>query len=319
MQLARAFDLVELGLDLGEALLDHAPVGFELGFAWPAKEAEAAALALEMGPGAHQPAPLIGQMRMLDLQRAFARARTSSEDLENEAGAVEHLGVPGLLQIALLHRRERAVHDDDAGFERFDDPGELLDLAFAEIGRGPHRAEHDDTGLTDVEIDGPGQPDRLIKPRRRRTVAYRRAGRRAPQHRLDDQRTAGCRARRAQPVRGRVAAAGLQSGLFPSRRIFGALEKLDGMTRHDGRNGVLVDELRVSVAPQQHAEIIEPGHHALQLDAVHQEDGERDLVLADVIEKRVLQVLRAVGSHGRCFRFCTAGPCPAGLFLTSSR
>ena len=177
MQRARALDLVELGLDLGEAFLDQAPVGFELGLAGPAEEAEAAALALEMGPGAHQPAPLIGQMRMLDLQRAFARARAPSEDLENEAGAVEHLGVPGLLQIALLHRRERAVHDDDAGFERFDDPGDLLDLAFAEIGRGPHRAEHDDTGLTDVEIDGAGQPDRLIEPRRRRAVAYRRAGR----------------------------------------------------------------------------------------------------------------------------------------------
>ena len=51
---------------------------------------------------------------------------------------------------------------------------------------------------------------------------------------------------------------------------------------------MLVDELGVSVPPQQHAEIIEPSDHALQFDAVHQEDGERDFAFANVIEKRVL-------------------------------
>jgi len=42
------------------------------------------------------------------------------------------------------------------------------------------------------------------------------------------------------------------------------------------------------VATQQHAEIVEPGDHALQLDAVHQKDGERNFVFADVIEEGVL-------------------------------
>ena len=136
MELAGALDLDELGLDLGQPFLDQPPVGFQLRFAGPAEKAEAAALPLEMGPRAHQPAFLIGQMRVFDLQRAFARARAASENLEDEPGAVEHLGVPGPFQIALLHRRERAVHHHDAGVELLISPGEFLDLAFAEIGRG---------------------------------------------------------------------------------------------------------------------------------------------------------------------------------------
>ena len=74
-------------------------------------------------------------MRVLDLQRAFAGARAATENFQNKPGAVEHLGVPGLFQIALLHRRQRAVHHHDAGFEGFDEAGDLLDFAFAEIGR----------------------------------------------------------------------------------------------------------------------------------------------------------------------------------------
>ncbi len=163
MQRARALDLDELAFDLGEPLFDDAAIGFELGLAGPAEEAEAAALALEMGPGSHQPAFLIGQMRMLDLQRAFAGARAPAENFQNEAGAVEHLGVPGLFQIALLHRRERAVHHHDAGFEAFDETGDLLDLALAEIGRRMQRAKQHDAGLLDVEIDGAGEPDRLVE------------------------------------------------------------------------------------------------------------------------------------------------------------
>ncbi len=83
----------------------------------------------------------------------------------------------------------------------------------------------------------------------------------------------------------------LQLRLFSDRVLFRPFEKLNGMARHDGRNGVLVDKLRVSVAPQKDAKIIEPGHDTLQLHPVHQEYGQRGLILADVIEESVLQIL----------------------------
>jgi hypothetical protein len=51
---------------------------------------------------------------------------------------------------------------------------------------------------------------------------------------------------------------------------------------------MLVDQLGLCVPSQEQAEIIEPGNNALQLDSVHQEDRDGYLLLADVIEKRIL-------------------------------
>jgi hypothetical protein len=75
------------------------------------------------------------------------------------------------------------------------------------------------------------------------------------------------------------------------------LEHLNWLTWHDRRYRVLIDELRVPVTTQQHAEIIEPGNETLQFYSVDKKNRDRRLGLSDVIEERVLEVLRLLGCH----------------------
>ena len=91
-------------LQLGHAVADQPAVGLDLGLAGAAEEAEAAALALEVGPGADQPPGLIIEMGELDLQPALGGRRPLAEDFEDQPGAVDHLGLGALLQILLLDR-----------------------------------------------------------------------------------------------------------------------------------------------------------------------------------------------------------------------
>jgi hypothetical protein len=101
----------------------------------------------------------------------------------------------------------------------------------------------------------------------------------------------------------------LQSGLFSARTLFTAFKQLNRMSGHDGRYGMFVDELRMSISPQQHAKIVKPGHDPLQLYAIDEKNREGDFGLAYMIEEGVLQVLCAIGCHGRFFRslFAVAG------------
>ena len=51
---------------------------------------------------------------------------------------------------------------------------------------------------------------------------------------------------------------------------------------------MLVDKLRVPIAPKKNTKIVKPSHDPLQLNAVDEKDRKRSLVFPNMIEKGVL-------------------------------
>src|SRR3981189_922744 len=73
-----------------------------------------------------------------------------------------------------------------------------------------------------------------------------------------------------------------------SRSILAAFEQLDRSAGHDGRDRVLVYKLRMTVAPEQQAEIVKPGDNPLQLHSIDQKDRQWRFGFANVIKEGVL-------------------------------
>ena len=103
------FHFFQPALQLLQALLQQAAVGFQLGFARAAQADRAAALALQVGPAADQARGHVLQLGQLDLQLAFVAAGALGEDFQNQQRAVVDRQADGALQIALLHRAQRLV------------------------------------------------------------------------------------------------------------------------------------------------------------------------------------------------------------------
>ena len=166
LQIARAAHRLQLALQAHDLVAQDAPVGLDLRLARPAEEARrAATLALQVGPRAHEAAALVVEMGQLDLQRALLGGGTAAEDLEDQPGAVEHLGLQFLLQVALLHGGERVVDDDHLRAGLGHRLGQLRNLAGAEQRRGARLGHGRDLGAADVEVDGAREPDSLLQPR----------------------------------------------------------------------------------------------------------------------------------------------------------
>ena len=95
-----------------------------------------------------------------------------------------------------------------------------------------------------------------------------------------------------------------------SSRGLGVLQ-LDRTQRHDRRDRVLVNELRLPVPAQKNAEIVEPSDVSLKLHAVDEKDRHRRFALTNGVEKGVLQILLFF-AHGWT-HFVIASHCLAPL------
>jgi hypothetical protein len=124
----------------------------------PAEEAEAAALPFEVGPGAHEAARLIVEVRKLDLQTPFRGRRPLPEYLQDQSRPVDHLGFDRRFQVALLDGSDRRIDDDQLGLGLLSRRGDAFHLARSEQGRGLGRAHLERQPVGDVEADRFSQP-----------------------------------------------------------------------------------------------------------------------------------------------------------------
>ena len=83
-----------------------------------------------------------------------------------------------------------------------------------------------------------------------------------------------------QECRVAVVAAALRSAFF-------GFEHLHRLARHDGRDRVLVDELRVPVTTKKNAEVIEGCNNTRQFNTVDEKYCQRDLLLANCVQEKI--------------------------------
>ena len=125
--------LLDLPLERRYAVADQPPVRLQLRLARAAR-ADPPLQPLQVGPLAAQPRQDVLVLGQLHLEPALPRPRVLGEDVQDERRAVQHLHLEGLLQRALLGRRELIVEDDGRVGEGVPLGGDLLHLAAADVG-----------------------------------------------------------------------------------------------------------------------------------------------------------------------------------------
>ena len=154
-------------LELVDAALNAAAVGFELGFAGAAG-ADAAAQLRHGFALAGEARQHVLELRQFHLQLALAGAGVAGKDVENQLRAVEHAAGQGGLKVAQLGGREIVVEEDQIGLGGGGDAGDLLHFAGAdERGRiGPGAALHQLGGHLRRRRWRPARETRPETPRR---------------------------------------------------------------------------------------------------------------------------------------------------------
>ena len=133
-EFAAAVNPAEAFADRLDALADHALVELKLLLAGAA-QADAALLPVEMRPAALEPRAQVAQLGELNLELALVGTRPLGEDVEDEAGAVEHPAAQFALEIALLARRQPMIEQHEFGAVGLPHRHELADLARADESR----------------------------------------------------------------------------------------------------------------------------------------------------------------------------------------
>jgi len=118
-----------------------------------------------VGPGTHQTRTLVAERRKFHLQHAFTRSRACTEDFQDQTRAVDHLALPGALEVLLLHRRQCSVDRDDPDLAFGDDLLQPVNRAGTKESGRTDLGNVDDLRQADLEVDRGGKTDRFIQTR----------------------------------------------------------------------------------------------------------------------------------------------------------
>jgi hypothetical protein len=86
-------------------------------------------------------------------------ARSRAENLEDQPGSVDDLGLPPPFEIALLHRAQRGVDDNEPDIVFTDQFAKIFDPAAAEEAARTRAAKMSYFGVNHIEADSLGEPD----------------------------------------------------------------------------------------------------------------------------------------------------------------
>src|SRR5262245_30670778 len=94
--------------------------------------------------------------------------RPRTKDFKNEAGPVDDFRLPVPLEIALLHRAQGSVDNDNPDLVFFDQLAECVEGSRAEQAARLRARDTGDLRPDDIEADGPGETHRLLESGRHR-------------------------------------------------------------------------------------------------------------------------------------------------------
>ena len=148
--------LLELFFDVGDPVVDHPAIGFELGFALAAGSGAAAALATQVGPRPGEARQGVLHAGQRDLQDRFLGLGPFGKDIDDDFLPIDDADFGFAFPVALLGGREVFVEDENIDIPLVDDIDDFGEFACADqkSGRGLAQFHDHPIGDGDVEVEG---------------------------------------------------------------------------------------------------------------------------------------------------------------------
>ncbi len=159
----RSLNLTQFFSNADDPVHQHTPIKLNLAFTRTAKKAAATALTLKMRPTANKPASLERQGRQFNLKPASMRLRTCAKNFKYQCGAINNLAVGHCFKIALLHRCQSCIYDNQRVISVFGQRRQSLAISFAKKRCGTRFGKGNNFGQNHIKPDCRHQQFGLLK------------------------------------------------------------------------------------------------------------------------------------------------------------